>query len=83
MQKIAKLGWKVGWRIDPVVDCADFNPLCELFDQLLDDLPIKQLHSVSLGAFRMPTKFSENGQTVPERATFCRKARKKRRNDSL
>jgi len=58
MQKTAKLGWKVGWRIDPVIDCTDFEVrYARLFDQLLDGLSLKQLHSVSLGAFRMPIKF--------------------------
>ena len=75
MQKTAKLGWKVGCRIDPVIDCTDFEVrYARLFDQLLDGLSLKQLHSVSLGAFRMPTKFFKKmDKLYPDEQLFAGK----------
>ena len=49
-----------------------------VFDQLLDDLPIKQLHSVSLGAFRMPTKFFKKmDKLYPNEQLFAGKLEKR------
>jgi len=58
MHKLAELGWKVGWRIDPVIDSKNFKQrYSTLFDNLLKGLSPNMLHSVSLGAFRMPSGF--------------------------
>ena len=58
MLELAHQGWLVGIRIDPVIDCIDFeNRYAKLFNQLIKDLPLPSLHSVSLGSFRMPTSF--------------------------
>ena len=58
MHKLAKLGWNVGIRIDPIIDCEDFEVrYSNLIDDLFCGLPEERLHSVSLGAFRMPSNF--------------------------
>ena len=58
MRELAHDGWLVGIRIDPVIDCEDFEMrYAKLFDQLVKDFPLTSLHSVSLGSFRMPTSF--------------------------
>ena len=58
MIQLAALGWKVGLRIDPLIDCKNFAVLYEnLFNQIFKQLPTDALHSVSLGAFRMPAGF--------------------------
>ena len=50
-------GWPVGLRFDPLVACADFGPRYRaLFDETFDRLDGRRLHSVSLGAFRLPTE---------------------------
>ena len=58
MHQLATLGWYVGIRIDPVIDCKEFEKrYALLFHQLFEKLPEDFLHSVSLGAFRMPHGF--------------------------
>jgi spore photoproduct lyase len=73
MKKVAAMGWKVGWRIDPVIDCQNFElRYAKLFDSLLSKLPMKKLHSVSLGAFRMPSGFFKKMQkTYPTEPLFA------------
>lgn len=55
IQKLQKAGWKIGLRFDPIIDCENFENhytgfFEEVFGTVVDDL----LHSVSLGAFRLP-----------------------------
>lgn len=58
MTQLAKLGWKIGLRIDPLIDCEDFEKRYQkLFKQIFKDLSHDSVHSVSVGAFRMPTGF--------------------------
>jgi len=75
MHQLAKLGWQVGIRIDPVMDCLDFEERYrKLFDELLTDLPMDALHSVSLGAFRMPNAFFRRVEKIyPEEPLFAGK----------
>ncbi len=79
MKRAASMGWKVGWRIDPVIDSTDFKKRYEeLFDSLLCNLPIQQLHSVSLGAFRMPSGFFKKMEkTYPGEPLFAGKLEKR------
>ncbi len=79
MKKAAEMGWQVGWRIDPVVDCADFKDrYARLFDSLMKNLPLEKLHSVSLGAFRMPSGFFKKMErTYPEEPLFAGKLQKR------
>jgi len=75
MHQLAKLGWQVGIRIDPVMDCLDFEERYrKLFDELLTGLPMDALHSVSLGAFRMPNAFFRRVEKIyPEEPLFAGK----------
>ena len=79
MGKLAALGWKIGLRIDPIIDCVDFDArYAKLFNQLMTALPAHSLHSVSLGAFRMPTGFFRSIQKLyPKEPLFSGKLEKK------
>ena len=58
MKKLAELGWKLGLRIDPLIHCHDFeHRYRKLFEEIFGTVPEESIHSVSLGAFRMPSGF--------------------------
>jgi len=58
MKKLARKGWKIGLRIDPLIDCKDFESRYRrLFQSIFDALQSGSIHSVSLGSFRMPSGF--------------------------
>lgn len=55
MKKLAKLGWKIGLRFDPVIDVIGFEEIyASFFEEIFSDLPLEMIHSVTLGAFRLP-----------------------------
>jgi spore photoproduct lyase len=55
MLKLADAGWKLGLRLDPVIYHRHYQQGFEaLLKTLFDQLPAEQIHSVSLGSFRMP-----------------------------
>ena len=58
MTKVARSGWSVGLRIDPLIDCVDFEERYRsLFEKLFANLPPDSVHSVSLGTFRVPVSY--------------------------
>ena len=84
MHQLATLGWYVGIRIDPVIDCQEFESrYALLFHQLFDKLPENSLHSVSLGAFRMPYGFFKKmDKLYPEENLFAGKLTKNKNSVS-
>jgi len=55
MQQLQQAGWQLGLRFDPLIYHEDYrDSYRELFQQLFSQLRADQLHSVSLGAFRLP-----------------------------
>jgi spore photoproduct lyase len=55
MLKLADAGWKLGLRFDPVIYHRDYQAgFTALLKTLFEQLPLDQLHSVSLGSFRLP-----------------------------
>ena len=73
MQRIAAQGWKVGLRIDPILECKDFeNRYFNLFKEIFENIPEKAIHSISMGAFRMPKGFYKKiEKQYPEEALFA------------
>ena len=56
--KVQAHGWKVGLRFDPLIYQKNYQELYnEFFQQVFKVVDLKQLHSVSLGAFRLPDAF--------------------------
>lgn len=73
IEKLADQGWKIGLRIDPLIDCKDFEQrYSNLLRSIFEVLPESALHSVSLGAFRMPNSFYKRiERQYPEEPLFA------------
>ncbi len=72
MKKLTDAGWQVGLRIDPLIDCEDFETRYRtLFQDIFSTIPAEKIHSVSLGTFRMPAKFFKKIEKLyPEEKLF-------------
>ena len=56
--RLARAGWKVGLRFDPLIYVEDYRDhYAELFREVFALLPADAVHSVSLGPFRLPRDF--------------------------
>lgn len=56
--KVQAHGWSVGLRFDPLIYQKDYQTLyAEFFQQVFNVVDVQRLHSVSLGAFRLPDAF--------------------------
>ncbi len=61
MEKLARRGWPLGLRFDPLIYHREHRARYEeLFATLFSRLPETAIHSVSLGAFRLPEDFHRN-----------------------
>lgn len=55
LHQLQKAGWSVGLRFDPLIYHPDWkNNYANLFRKTFELLDSKKIHSVSLGAFRLP-----------------------------
>lgn len=64
-KRLQERGWQVGLRFDPVIYYQDYEQhYTELFEQTFSQLDASTLHSVSLGAFRMPQGFFQKMQRL-------------------
>ena len=73
MKKLTSHGWQIGLRIDPIIDCSNFTDrYTNLFQNIFSNIPEEQIHSVSLGAFRMPSTFFKKIEKLyPEEKLFA------------
>ncbi len=73
MCKLQTQGWKIGLRFDPIIYHVDYQrQYQQLFEQIFKRVNIDQLHSVSLGAFRLPDNFFKKIQRLyPEEKMFA------------
>lgn len=61
MARLQQSGWKLGLRFDPLIYQQNFRQQYSgLFAQLFNRLDVEQLHSVSLGPFRLPRDYFRN-----------------------
>jgi spore photoproduct lyase len=61
MKKLQNSGWQVGIRFEPLIYTDDFKSNYEnLFSHVFSALDTNSLHSVSVGAFRVPKAFFKN-----------------------
>jgi spore photoproduct lyase len=61
MKKLAARGWSLGLRFDPVVYHATYqDEFLLLLETIFDQITVDQLHSVSLGSFRLPKQNFKN-----------------------
>jgi len=73
LKKLANAGWLVGLRLDPLIFCENWKALySELIDDILNDIDIKNLHSVSFGPLRYPKKmYNKIASLYPEERLFA------------
>lgn len=58
MCKLQQQGWHLGLRFDPIIYQPEYQQqYTRLFEDIFSRINLKQLHSVSLGMFRVPEKF--------------------------
>ena len=75
MRKLQQQGWKVGLRFDPIIYEDNYHDhYVELFDSVFSRIDAAALHSVSMGAFRLPEMFFRNMQRLyPAEKLFAAK----------
>ena len=84
MKRIADRGWKLGVRLDPIIDCRDFeNRYKSLISEIFAEIPKDSIHSVSLGPFRLPFPFFKRMEKLyPEEPLFSSNFEKRGRSIS-
>ena len=73
MRELGERGWPLGLRFDPLIWWDGYREAyLELFETVFSELEADWIHSVSLGAFRMPQRFLDRitGQ-YPEEPLFA------------
>lgn len=73
MVQLQKSGWTLGLRFDPLIyQQGCFAQYSKLFENAFNTLDINQLHSVSLGSFRLPEKmFRKVHNLYPKEKLFA------------
>ena len=73
MLQLQQAGWQLGLRFDPLIYQPDYQVQYRtLFRKLFSQLNSQQLHSVSLGTFRLPRGFFRNiVQLYPDEPLFA------------
>jgi spore photoproduct lyase len=68
IQKLAKLGWQVGLRFDPLIWKENYkSQYRELFEEVFNGLNLDNLHSISIGSMRFPKKmYAKISKLYPE-----------------
>ncbi len=73
MKELANAGWKVGFRLDPLISHESFEAnYSELIEILKEQIPQSQIHSVSIGPLRFPKQmFQDISRLYPEEPLFA------------
>lgn len=73
MVKLQQQGWQLGLRFDPLIYDENYKTLYQqLFKDVFAKIDLNQLHSVSLGVFRLPEKyFKKIHKLYPEEKLFA------------
>ena len=73
MAKLQERGWRLGLRFDPLIYQDGFeDQYRRLYDSIFQALDPQQLHSVSLGSFRLPRGFFRSMRRLyPDEALFA------------
>ena len=71
--KLQEQGWQIGLRFDPLIYQAGYQQqYLDLFEQVFARINLDQLHSVSLGVFRLPENFFKKVHKLyPEEKLFA------------
>ncbi len=70
--KLQEQGWQIGLRFDPLIYQSGYQQQYQqFFEQVFSRIDLKQLHSVSLGVFRLPENFFKKVHRLyPEEKLF-------------
>lgn len=61
VQKLALRGWPIGLRFDPLIYHCDYQKsYAQMFKQVFEQIDVRAVHSVNIGAFRLPSGFFKN-----------------------
>jgi len=73
MRELAEHGWRIGLRFDPVIHHPEFgDSYRSLFERIFSAVALRSIHSVTLGAFRMPAAFHRRiAQLYPEEPLYA------------
>ncbi|EIC30275.1 MULTISPECIES: SPL family radical SAM protein [Methylomicrobium] len=73
VRKLQEQGWPVGLRFDPLIFQPDYQDRYrQFFGQVFAHVDPKRLHSVSLGAFRLPEQYFKKAQKLyPDEKLFA------------
>ena len=73
INKLSDRGWKIGLRFDPLIYFDDYREgYAQFFQQVFSQLELTNLHSVSLGVFRLPVRFFKRvADLYPEEKLFA------------
>lgn len=73
IEKLQQQGWLIGLRFDPLIYQTGYQQQYQqLFEQVFGMIDLKQLHSVSLGVFRLPESyFKKINKLYPEEKLFA------------
>jgi spore photoproduct lyase len=73
LYKLQEHGWQIGLRFDPMIYQTGYQQQYrQLFEQVFSIINLDQLHSVSLGAFRLPEKyFKKVHKLYPDEKLFA------------
>ena len=84
MKKLAERGWKLGIRLDPIIDCHNFkNRYQSLISEIFSNIQEDSIHSVSLGPFRLPDPFFKRMEKLyPDEPLFASNLEKRGRSVS-
>ncbi len=65
MQQLADQGWKLGLRLDPLIDCHAFETYYrQLIQDIFSHVSPEAFHSVSIGPMRFPKKMYDRIHTL-------------------
>lgn len=75
IQKLSSLGWKIGLRFDPLIYIDKWKEHYQsFFKEVFNHISESQIHSVTLGSFRMPKPIYEKMYRLhPENNLFTKK----------
>ncbi|NOQ35788.1 MAG: DNA photolyase, partial [Methylococcaceae bacterium] len=73
MLKLQQQGWQLGLRFDPLIYQDNYKDLYQqLFAEVFAKIKLENIHSVSLGVFRLPEKyFKKVHKLYPEEKLFA------------
>ena len=74
IKSLQEKGWNIGVRFDPIIWLGNKSRYESFFKEVFKDLNIKKIHSITLGSFRMPTKYLKKLSKIRPEDSFIQTA---------